>query len=135
VISLFADSFYWVALTLPTDSARSRAVAFSQELRGATLVTTHEVLAEVLAFFSGGGIHSRRIAVQAVRETLEDPSVLVVPQSQATFATGLQLYAERLDKGYSHTDCVSMATMRKLKITDVLTNDHHFRQEGFRILF
>ena len=28
-----------------------------------------------------------------------------------------------------------MQTMRREGLTDVLTNDHHFRQEGFRILF
>jgi hypothetical protein len=28
-----------------------------------------------------------------------------------------------------------MATMRREGLTDVLTNDHHFTQEGFHILF
>jgi hypothetical protein len=28
-----------------------------------------------------------------------------------------------------------MQTMRRLGLTDVLTNDHHFTQEGFHILF
>jgi len=39
-----------------------------------------------------------------------------------------------LDKGYSLTDCISMETMRHEGITDVLTNDAHFEQEGFRAL-
>lgn len=30
------------------------------------------------------------------------------------------------------TDCISMQTMRREGITDVLTNDVHFEQEGFR---
>ncbi|ETW95116.1 MAG: hypothetical protein ETSY1_31995 [Candidatus Entotheonella factor] len=28
-----------------------------------------------------------------------------------------------------------MVTMRREGLTEVLTNDHHFTQEGFRILF
>jgi predicted nucleic acid-binding protein len=41
----------------------------------------------------------------------------------------------RPDKGYSLTDCISMGTMRREAITEVLTNDRHFEQEGFRALF
>ena len=48
---------------------------------------------------------------------------------------GLDLYRARPDKRYSLTDCISMQTMRKEGITEVLTNDRHFEQEGFRALF
>jgi len=41
----------------------------------------------------------------------------------------------RPDKEYSLTDCLSMLTMRREGMTEVLTNDHHFTQEGFQILF
>jgi predicted nucleic acid-binding protein len=37
--------------------------------------------------------------------------------------------------GYSLTDCISMQTMRREALTEVLTNDRHFEQEGFRALF
>ena len=41
----------------------------------------------------------------------------------------------RPDKRYSLVDCISMQTMRKAALTEVLTNDRHFEQEGFRALF
>jgi len=47
----------------------------------------------------------------------------------------LALYRNRPDKGYSMIDCISMQTMRREGLTDVLTNDRHFEQEGFRALF
>ncbi|MGA2579262.1 MAG: hypothetical protein ABSH24_24895 [Bryobacteraceae bacterium] len=47
----------------------------------------------------------------------------------------MALYEARPDKGYSLTDCISMQTMRKERLTEVLTNDGHFEQEGFRALF
>ena len=43
--------------------------------------------------------------------------------------------ARRLDKGFSLTDCISMQSMRREGLSDVLTNDWHFEQEGFRAVF
>ena len=48
--------------------------------------------------------------------------------------TGLAFYASRADKAYSLVDCISMLAMRQMGLTEVLTNDHHFTQEGFTIL-
>jgi predicted nucleic acid-binding protein len=59
----------------------------------------------------------------------------VLPQTRADFDAALALYEARPDKGYSLTDCRSMLAMQGQSITDVLTNDHHFTQEGFTILF
>jgi predicted nucleic acid-binding protein len=39
------------------------------------------------------------------------------------------------DKGYSLTDCRSMIPLQAPGVSEVLTNDHHFTQEGFTILF
>ena len=51
-----------------------------------------------------------------------------------SFLNALALYEARQDKAYSLTDCSSMATMRALGITQVLTRDAHFAQEGFALL-
>jgi predicted nucleic acid-binding protein len=68
-------------------------------------------------------------------KTLNAGDVRVVPQTHASFLGGLDLYKTRPDKGYSLTDCISMLTMRREGLTDALTNDRHFEQEGFRALF
>jgi predicted nucleic acid-binding protein len=60
--------------------------------------------------------------------------VRVIEQSRRSFLLGLDLYEARPDKQYSLTDCISMATMRQEGITEVLTHDAHFTQEGFHIL-
>jgi hypothetical protein len=41
----------------------------------------------------------------------------------------------RPDEGYSLVDCIAMQTIRKEGLTEILTNDRHFEQEGFRALF
>lgn len=74
-------------------------------------------------------------AAAAVQEILGAAQARVIPQTRASFLAGLELYRARPDKGYSLTDCISMQTMRREAISDVLTNDHHFQQEGFRALF
>jgi uncharacterized protein len=88
----------------------------------------------VLTFFAGDSwLRSR--AVETMREILADPAVHLIPQSHESFLSGFELYASRPDKSYSFVDCISMQTMLKAGITDVLTKDRHFEQEGFRALF
>ena len=77
----------------------------------------------------------RKAAAHTVRRILDDEYVTVHPQSRESFLAGLRLYEKRADKGYSQVDCVSMTTMRRQGIAEVLTNDRHFVQEGFKILF
>ena len=51
--AVFADTFYWVALTSTEDAAHGCSVELSRSLRPERIVTTDEVLTEYLAFFSG----------------------------------------------------------------------------------
>lgn len=76
----------------------------------------------------------RVVAASTVRKALTNPLVTVLPQSHQSFLSGLVLYEARPDKQYSLTDCVSMEAMRSEGITEVLTNDNHFAQEGFMTL-
>lgn len=130
---IFADTFYWIALTNPSDRYFEDVRRFDDLLSDGTVYTTEEVLAEVLAFFAADS-WLRQSAVETVREILSAPAVHVIPQSHDSFLSGFELYAARPDKGYSLTDCISMQAMRREGLTDVLTNDRHFQQEGFRAL-
>jgi uncharacterized protein len=122
---VFADTFYWIALLNPSDRNFQEALHFDALLSGGIVYTTEEVLTEVPAFPTGD-TWLRNNAVETVREILSDDAVHVIPRS---------FYAARPDKGYSLTDCISMQTMRREGLTDVLTYDRHFEQEGFRALF
>ncbi len=95
---------------------------------------TDEVLDEVLAHFSAFGPAMRSRAVTIIRQVLAHPDIEVVPQSRQSFLDALALYEARPDKDYSLTDCSSMATMRARGITEVLTRDAHFAQEGFVLI-
>ena len=133
--AVFADTFYWAALTNITDPAHAQAMELSRSLAPDRIVTTDEVLGEYLTFFAGARPSIRDRVGRNVAELIENLEVRVVPQSRESFLEGLELYRARPDKGYSLTDCISMQTMRKEGLTEVLTNDRHFEQEGFRALF
>jgi uncharacterized protein len=132
---LFADTFYWIALLNRREAWYSRVVALSRTLGTQPLLTTEWVLAEFLAFYSAAGAVTRQRAAANTRQMLQDPRIHVLSPSHAAFLDGLALYESRPDKAYSLTDCISMHVMRREGLTDVLTNDHHFSQEGFHILF
>ncbi len=119
----------------PSDQWRQTALRALISRPGYQLVTTEEVLVEVLAYFAGGKPRLRALAATSVRAIINRGSVRVEPQSHDSFLAGLELYERRLDKGYSLVDCISMVTMRRLGITEILTGDRHFAQEGFVPLF
>lgn len=132
--TIFADTFYWAALFNPRDEWHLTVKSFSKNLVLVDLITTDEVLTEFLNFFSAYDIKIRQSAIQ-IQNILQNDFAQVIPQSHNTFLAGIELYRQRADKEYSLTDCISMQTMKQLGITEVLTYDKHFTQEGFNILF
>ena len=132
---LFADTFYWVAVLSPRDPSHARVMSWGRNRATTRLITTDEVSTEILNWFSGAGPYWRGKAATFVHDLRSDPTVDVLPQTRADFDAALALYEARPDKEYSLTDCRSMLAMRGLGLTEALTNDHHFTQEGFTILF
>lgn len=132
--TVFADTNYWIALLVPGDQWRKQAVTAIPELGSCRIVTTQEVLLELLNFVAGRGTWTRTQVADWVKRAEGDAALIIVPQSSESFTRGLELYRQREDKEYSLTDCISMAVMRERGITEVLTNDHHFVQEGFTVL-
>ena len=132
---LFADAFYWIALLHAADQWHQRVIAFTATLPTHHLYTTDAVFDEYLATYSARGALLRQRAAATVRRLLASPTVTIIPQTRDLFLAGLTFYEARLDKEYSLTDCMSMHVMRCEGLTDVLTNDRHFTQEGFHILF
>jgi len=113
VRAVFADTFYWVAVTSTGDTAHQRAMDLSRSLAPDRIVTTDEVLLEYLAFFAAARPSVRAEAGKNVAELLKSVTVLVFQQSRDSFLAGLELYRARPYKGYSLVDCISMQTMRR----------------------
>jgi predicted nucleic acid-binding protein len=131
---VFADAHYWIAAIDSRDPWYDRARSLAQGMSKSIIVTTDEVLVEVLNSFSGRGPHLRDAAVRMIYSLRRDPAVEVLEQSRDSFDRGLIRYYARHDKGYSLVDCISMNTMHQMGISRILTNDRHFAQEGFQVL-
>ncbi len=134
MVRVFADTFYWVAITFPDDQWAGVVARLRISLGKIHILTTEEVLVEFLASLASQGPHVRAQGAKMVYSILEDKAVTVLHQSHASFLGGLRLYERRLDKKYSLVDCISMNSMRAHGIREVLTKDRHFAQEGFTLL-
>ncbi len=128
----FADAWYFIAFSDRYDAHHRQARRLMQRLGGARIVTHEAVFFEVLAFFSEEGARVRNQAVVTVRDAMQ--SLEVITPDRNLFLRALDRYAARPDKEYSLTDCLSMVVMEWRGIRHVLSNDHHFRQEGFLLV-
>jgi predicted nucleic acid-binding protein len=124
----FADTFYWLALVNPADSAHARVIQFATRYKG-PLVTTRFVLLETAAGLAKPDL--RPLFLTLYRQLLGNRKVRIEPCSDELFHAGFDLYARRPDKGWSLTDCTSFVVMGRDGLTDALTGDHHFAQAGF----
>src|ERR1017187_2741189 len=98
--AVFADTFYWIAVTNLQDLAHEKAKAFAFSMTPVAICTTEEVLTEYLNYFAAWGSNFRRKASINVQNVQANRTVQIVPQTTATFSAGLSLYRARLDKGY-----------------------------------
>lgn len=133
--TLFVDTLYWIARSSPKDQWYQRTREVGILIRNTRLVTTEVVLIEFLNYFCSYGSQARVVTVEIVRKIFRNPTVEIVPLTQELFTAGLQLYEARPDKGYSLTDCISMMVMHDRNLTEVLTHDRHFLQEGSKFCF
>lgn len=134
MMSIFVDTAYLVALINPRDQLREKALLLRKEIGTRRLIVTQNVLVEALNYFAEFKGHTKETACSVIEKLLLDPDVEITDQTSDVFHDGMRFYKERLDKGYSLTDCISMNLCRERGITDILTHDDHFRQEGFRVL-
>lgn len=130
----FIDAGHLIALINPKDQWHRKAVEVETKTAEDSLLTTEDVLAELLTFYAESGEFMRKTASDLVRKILLDMRIEIAPRNENTFSEALGFYESRPDKGYSLTDCISMNICWELDIREVLTHDHHFEQEGFEIL-
>jgi uncharacterized protein len=126
---LLIDTGYLLAFLDPRDALHARARAWAASLTEPLLVTEY-VLWETVNACSKPVNRPRVHALLAGLRTAAE----FLAASPALFEAGLQLHAERPDKEWSLTDCISFVVMKQRGLTQALTPDHHFEQAGFEAL-
>lgn len=132
--SIFVDTHYSIAVINRLDQWHQSAIIIIGGLSNVKLVVTETVWVETLNYFAEFRAEAKQHAAETIESFSANLNVEVIEQTSEIFREGLKLYKSRLDKGYSLTDCISMNVCRELEISEILTHDHHFEQEGFKIL-
>ena len=74
---------------------------------------------------------SRGAALDFSERLIDDANIETVWVDEASHREALALLRARPDKAYTLCDAVSFGLMRERGITQALTTDRHFEQEGF----
>jgi len=125
---VFADTSFYAAIVNRRDQHHARARDAAAKITG-SIVTTEFVLAETANFCIEG---TRRVVyLQLLANLRSAANVEIIPATSERFQQGLELFAARLDKDWSLTDCISFAVMHERGLTEALTADRNFEQAGF----
>jgi uncharacterized protein len=131
VNTVFGDTVYFLALLNARDQFHRQALALSEQ-PPAPMVTTEWVLTELADALATPPARERFTQLLGLLRAESD--VEIVPASHQLFERGCALFAQRKDKAWSLTDCLSFVVMKDRGITDALTADQHFDQAGFHRL-
>ncbi len=97
------------------------------------IVTTEFIVLELGNAFSRAEDHSDFLALLAGMRA--SPRTKIIPLDSQLLQRGLELFAQRADKNWSLTDCISFIVMQEHDLKEALTEDRHFEQAGFKAIF
>ena len=132
--NLFVDTAGWGDYLDRSSSKHLMAVRLIQQaaLRRRRLVTTNYIFYELVALLSSDRFHfPRQQVITAINSIKGNDLVEVLHIDQATDDEAWQLLENRLDKEWSLVDASSFIIMKRYRIIEALTSDHHFEQAGF----
>jgi predicted nucleic acid-binding protein len=127
-MTVFADTYYFLALLSARDSAHQRAVQFTHSFTR-QLLTTAWIITEVADGMTTVAERARFVAF--FDRLSRNATVTIELCSPVLFDLGMAMYRQRLDKEWSLTDCISFVVMEQHQVREALTGDHHFEQAGF----
>jgi predicted nucleic acid-binding protein len=128
---VFVDTSAWYELTLPDRPAHA-AVTAAMTATCAKFATSTYVIAELVALMTRRVGHAA--AAHAVTQIRASADLRIEHPDAAEEARAWRLFLDSPDKTYNLADCLSFVIMRRLGITEAITLDYHFRQEGFTVL-
>jgi len=132
--SFFLDTSFAIALASHRDQRHEQAANLAADIRssGIHLVTTIPVVMEIGNSLSRQSF--RKAAVRIIASLHSDPRVTIIPVDHSLYIRSFDLFANRNDKDWGLTDCVSFVVMQDQEISMALTADRHFVQAGFEAL-
>jgi uncharacterized protein len=108
-------------------------IARNAYARAATRITHGFVLAELVALGNARRMPSKTV-LQFLTSLIANPDIQTVWPDETLASEGLALLLGRQGRGYSLCDAVSFVVMRAHNVTQGLSTDKHFDDEGFQRL-
>lgn len=131
---VFVDTGWFVALLLAEDPHHLRAKELFEQAQdeGWILVTTNAVVVETYSVLLSRARDSRRAVMAFLDEVGDDTtqSVAVVRIRATDEERAKALVRSHEDKDYSLCDALSFVVMERLRITEAIAFDRHFREYG-----
>lgn len=110
------------------DFRHAKASAFVESAN--VRITTSYVLAKFIPLCQVRKLN-RRKTLEFVETLVKNPLIKIVWVGENLHNQAFELLQNRLDKTYSLCDAVSFIVMRERGMSEALTTDKHFEQEGF----
>lgn len=130
------DSGGWYAHLVADDADHAAAHRLFTQARNErwSLVTTNAVVFETYALVLNRAREGRTLAL-GMLDDLAAGAAGVVRVTKADEARATELLRAHVDKAYSFCDALSFVVMERLRMSDAISFDRHFRQYGrFKIL-
>ncbi len=125
---LFLDTSGLLCLFDTADARHEQANGIFRQAE--FLLTANYVLAEFVPLTHVRGLN-REYALSFLQTLVLLPRLELVWIDEILHRRAMTLLENRLDKTYSLCDATSFVLMRERRITEALTTDKHFEQEGF----
>lgn len=126
--NLFIDTSALYALINRRDKDHKKIKDFLSNFKGRIFFTNY-IFDEIITLVVGRLGHDKAVEVGKTLQVSSQIEKIWVTSADERLAW--ELFIARGDKSYSFTDCTSFIVMKRLKITQYLAFDDHFRQEGF----
>ena len=125
---MLIDTSGFLSLYDRKESLHEKAIEFydSAKIR----LTTSYVLAEYTALAQVRGI-SRKQIIEFSDQILDDDEIKIIWIDEDLHIKAVELLKNRTVKNYSLCDATSFVVMNENQISEALTTDKHFEQEGF----
>jgi uncharacterized protein len=126
---IFADTSFWIGLTIPRDAHHVDARAAFDRYGAEGLVTSNHVRGETWTFLNRKAGHAAAVRfLDRLNETLRLTIAFVDEELEREALRWLRRHDER---DYSFVDATSFALMRSLRIRRALAFDGYFAAAGF----
>ncbi len=125
---MFLDTSGLLCLHYRTEPFHTEAVI---EYKKAVTYLTHSyVIAEYVALANARRF-PRSSVLMFITDLLDNSDIETVWVNESLHRDAVELLSVRQDKAYSLCDSVSFVLMKQRGMTESLTTDRHFEQEGF----